>query len=179
MKLKSGILKTSEPYRPKTYLMTCAHKTKTSNEDSDQPAHTRSLIRVFIVRIKKHHWLSKIRTVKILTRLRECAGWSESSLSEHAGRTGHVSWSCVLFCCTIPVLSSVFITTLFCNTNCANTSDTQCPKRALLQHASNRGPAQYEHSRSLTKALVAPIRNHLLPYICFLRIQKGVPEKTL
>ena len=27
-----------------------------------------------------HPWLSKIRTVKIMIRLRECAGWSDSSL---------------------------------------------------------------------------------------------------
>ena len=31
-----------------------------------------------------HHWLSEIRPVKILIRLRECVGWSESSLDAHA-----------------------------------------------------------------------------------------------
>ena len=37
-----------ESQRVQTYLLTCA-----PNEDSDQPAHSRSLIRVFIVRMKK------------------------------------------------------------------------------------------------------------------------------
>ena len=32
-----------------TYLLTCA-----SNEDSDQPPHLHSLVRVFVVRMKKH-----------------------------------------------------------------------------------------------------------------------------
>ena len=38
----------NELKREKTYLLTCA-----SNEDSNQPAHPRSLIRVFIVRMRK------------------------------------------------------------------------------------------------------------------------------
>ena len=37
---------TFEPERQKTYLRTCV-----SNEDSDQPAHSRSLIRIFTERI--------------------------------------------------------------------------------------------------------------------------------
>ena len=37
-----------EPLRQKMYLLTCA-----SNEDSIQPAHPRSLIRVFVVRMEK------------------------------------------------------------------------------------------------------------------------------
>ena len=41
-------LRTNEPKREKTYLLTC-----TPNEDSNQPAHPRSLIRVFYVRMEK------------------------------------------------------------------------------------------------------------------------------
>ena len=40
--------KINEPKWGKAYLPTCA-----PNEDSDQPAHPRSLIRVFVVRMKK------------------------------------------------------------------------------------------------------------------------------
>ena len=39
-----------------------------------------------------HPWLLKIRPVKILIRLRECAGWSESSLGAHVRR--YVFWRC-------------------------------------------------------------------------------------
>ena len=38
----------NEPQRQKTYRLTCAPK-----KDSDQPAHPRSLIKVFVVRMKK------------------------------------------------------------------------------------------------------------------------------
>ena len=37
-----------------------------------------------------HPWLSKMRPVKILIRLRECAGWSESPLGAHVRR--YFSW---------------------------------------------------------------------------------------
>ena len=47
------------------------------NEDSDQPAH-QSLRCPHYETL--HHWLSKMRPVKILNRLCECAGSSESSL---------------------------------------------------------------------------------------------------
>ena len=33
-----------------------------------------------------HPWLPKMHTVKILIRLRECAGWSETSLGAHVRR---------------------------------------------------------------------------------------------
>ena len=78
--------KTSEPQRMKMYLLTWA-----PNEDSSQAAHPRSLIRL---RCRQegtlHHWLSKMCPVKILIRLRECAGWSESSLGAYAQR--YVFW---------------------------------------------------------------------------------------
>ena len=75
-----------EPQREKTYLWTCAPK-----EDSDQPANTRSLISLCCPHEETlHPWLSKIRPVKVLIRLRECAGWSESSLGAHVRR--YVFW---------------------------------------------------------------------------------------
>ena len=43
-------LYTPEPYHEKTYLLTCA-----LNEDSNQLAHERNLIRVFVVRMNKLH----------------------------------------------------------------------------------------------------------------------------
>ena len=39
-----------------------------------------------------HPWLSKMCPVEMRTRLRECAGWSESSLSAHVWR--YVFWRC-------------------------------------------------------------------------------------
>ena len=44
--------------------------------DSNQNAHPRTLMRVFVVLINGtlHHWLSKMRRVKILIRLCKCAG---------------------------------------------------------------------------------------------------------
>ena len=45
---RPGVKRINEPQREKTYLLTCALK-----EDSDQPAHPRSLIRVFVVRMMK------------------------------------------------------------------------------------------------------------------------------
>ena len=47
------------------------------SEDSDQPGHLPSLIRVFAVRMKKLH---TERTAKTLIRLGGCPGWSESLL---------------------------------------------------------------------------------------------------
>ena len=54
-----------EPRREKTYRLTCA-----PNEGSAQPAHPRSLTRVFVVCKKKESWLSEMRPVEILIRLR-------------------------------------------------------------------------------------------------------------
>ena len=47
-KLLHHIVSTYEPQREKTYPLTCA-----PTEDSNQPAHPRSLIRAFVVRMKK------------------------------------------------------------------------------------------------------------------------------
>ena len=41
-----------------------------------------------------HSWLSKMRPVKILIRLRKCAGWSESSLGGHIWK--YIFWRCGL-----------------------------------------------------------------------------------
>ena len=64
---------------------------------SSQPAHARNLSRVFVVRMKKLCILGypKIRSVKILIRMRECAGWSESSLYAHFQR--YVFWCYVSY----------------------------------------------------------------------------------
>ena len=90
---------TIESQREKTHLLTYA-----PNEDSNQPAHPCSLIRIFVVSMTKLHlWLSQMRSVKILIRLRECAVWSESSLGAHTEGTFSVAsrflchwaiWSC-------------------------------------------------------------------------------------
>ena len=51
------------------------------SEDSDQPVHLPSLIRVFAVRMKKLWVLSyPIGEQRSLIRLGRCPGWSESSL---------------------------------------------------------------------------------------------------
>ena len=44
-----------------------------------------------------YSWLSKMHPVKILIRLHECAGWSESSLGPHARRDSF--WHCGLYHC--------------------------------------------------------------------------------
>ena len=76
-----------EAWREKTCLLTCA-----LNEDSNQPAHPRSQDWVFVVRMKKtlHLCPSKIHPLKVLVRLRECAGSSESSLGAHVRR--YIFW---------------------------------------------------------------------------------------
>ena len=68
------------------------------SEDSDQPGHLPSLIRVFAVRIKKagvlsyplsaqrrlwSDWADAQADSKTLIRLGGCPGWSESSLGAH------------------------------------------------------------------------------------------------
>ena len=71
-----------------TYLLTCAFKKLKSACASTQlgqnlrTPHEKNL----------HPWLSKLRQVKILIRLRECAGWSESSLGAHFGSRDF--WHC-------------------------------------------------------------------------------------
>ena len=76
----------------KTYLPTYA-----ANEDSNQRAHPRSLISLRCPHEETlHSWLSKMRPVEILIRLREGAGWSESSLGAHVRK--YVLWrwgSCI------------------------------------------------------------------------------------
>ena len=68
---------TYEPVHDKTNKMTCA-----PSEDSGQPGHPPSLIRVFAVRIEETLCpkLPNERTAKTLIRLGECPGWSESLL---------------------------------------------------------------------------------------------------
>ena len=80
--------------------MVCS--TAWENVPSDKCAQRRyisfrllGLIRVSVVRMKKLASLaiqSEIRRVKILIRLHECTGWSESSLDRHFRR--YVFWRC-------------------------------------------------------------------------------------
>ena len=64
----------------KTNKMVCA-----PSEDSDQPGHPPSLIRVFAVRMKKVWVLSYPLSAQWrLIRLGRCPGWSESPLGAHA-----------------------------------------------------------------------------------------------
>ena len=83
------IMLITEPRREKTHLLISL-----LNEDLNQPAYLRSLIRIFVVRKKTlHPWLSKMCRVKILIRRHECADWSESSLGGHVRR--YIYWRCV------------------------------------------------------------------------------------
>ena len=67
---------TFEPPHDKTSKMAGA-----PSEDSDQPGHPPSLIRVFAVRMKKAWVLSyPLSAQRRLIRLGGCPGWSESSL---------------------------------------------------------------------------------------------------
>ena len=69
-----------EPPHDKTNKMACA-----PSEDSDQPGHPPSLIRVFVVRLmgSKGPKLSSCGQRRLI-RLGGCPGWSESSLGAHA-----------------------------------------------------------------------------------------------
>ena len=68
---------TYEPPPDKTNKMVCA-----PSEDSDQPGHPPSLIRVFVVRVTKVWVLSyPLSPQRWLIRLSWCPSWSESSLS--------------------------------------------------------------------------------------------------
>ena len=83
------------------------------SEDSDQPGHPPSLIRVFAVRMKKPWVLS----LPLSAQRRLWSGWSESSLGAHSlcwfcHEAAHMLYSCVivLHICVIVmiVLYSVF-----------------------------------------------------------------------
>ena len=77
--------------------------TRPSNVDSNQPVHSRSVIRVFVVRIKKLCTLGYPNCVqRILIRLRECAGWSVSSLGAYVRK--YVFWRCGSY---VPVIWAV------------------------------------------------------------------------
>ena len=66
----------NEPPHDKTNKMICS-----PSEDSDQPEHAPSLIKVFAVRMKKF-WV--LIYPLIAQRRLWCPGWSESSLGAHA-----------------------------------------------------------------------------------------------
>ena len=76
-----------EPHHDKTNKMACA-----LSEDSYQPGHPLSLIRVFAVRMKKPWALSYILTAqRSLIRLGGCPGWSEPSLGAQVSLFCHVA----------------------------------------------------------------------------------------
>ena len=78
-RLKSCSNRSNELLRDKTNKMTCA-----PSENSDQPGHPTSLIRVFAVRMKTHWVLGyPLNAQRRLIRLGGCPGWSESSLGAH------------------------------------------------------------------------------------------------
>ena len=68
-------------YRYRSRFMTNPTKWLAPREDSDQPGHPPSLIRVFAIRMKKAWTLSHpLCAERRLIRLSGCPGWSESSL---------------------------------------------------------------------------------------------------
>ena len=77
----------SQNVRKRTFL----HRRPTKTQIT---LRIRAVWSVFVVRMKKRciPWLSIMRPVKILIRLRECAGWSESSLGAPIWR--YISWRC-------------------------------------------------------------------------------------
>ena len=80
-------LKSEPHWTPNTHADTIKWATTLENVQSDvcpMKTHPRSLIRVGCLPEETlQPWLPKMRQVKILIRLRECAGWSESSLIAH------------------------------------------------------------------------------------------------
>ena len=69
----------NKPQHDKTNKMACA-----PSEDSDQPGHPPSMIRVFAVRMKKPRVLSyPFSAQRRLIRLGGCPGWSESWLGTY------------------------------------------------------------------------------------------------
>ena len=81
--------KRNEQNWAETYLLTCS-----PDADENQPAHPHSLIGLRCPQDKTlHAWLPKMRSLKILVRLCECAVWSASSLCALVRR--YTSWRCV------------------------------------------------------------------------------------
>ena len=75
-------IRAHESQRPTSYLRTCA-----PSEESDQPAHSRSLIRVSTGLIIDRHGCKVSSCGRgRLIRLHGCAGWSESSLCAYVKR---------------------------------------------------------------------------------------------
>ena len=78
MRLKLGTIKWAATWQ--NHRSECA-----PSEDSDQPGHPPSLIRVLAVRMKKPWVLSYPLSAQLrLIRLGGCPGWSESSLGAHS-----------------------------------------------------------------------------------------------
>ena len=79
------------------HLQTCAHRWLKSacasalSDESLRFPHEETF----------HPWLSRMRPVSILIKLRECEGWSESSLDTHICRYMYVFWRCAVYVCFV------------------------------------------------------------------------------
>ena len=89
-----------DPQREKTYLLTCA-----PNEDSNQPAHSRNLIRFFALRVKKLCTLGYRKCAQWRFRSAcACAQAPESSLGAHVHHRRYIFWRCAsIYCCITKV----------------------------------------------------------------------------
>ena len=83
---RTACYKTIEPQHDKTNEMTCA-----PSEDSDQPGHLPSMIRVFAVRMKKHWALSYPLSA---SEDSDQTGWMPKLIWVFTWRTGHFCWFC-------------------------------------------------------------------------------------
>ena len=94
-----------ETQRGKTYLLACG-----PNRDANQPAHVQPDQSLRCLHDETvHPWQAKMRREKILIRLRECAGWSESSLGGHAPRYIVWRWGPITFHYVIHVWLIVYL----------------------------------------------------------------------
>ena len=121
------------------------------SEDSDQPGHPTSLIRVFAVRLKKawvlSYPLSAQRRLwsdwadaKTLIRLGGCPGWSESSLGAQS-----LCW----FCHEVAQLSLPFLVMKFCSGRSIRCSVSSRTDERLILDASNTAIISQEFLKTL------------------------------
>ena len=93
---------TSMPQQEKPYLLTSA-----TNDDSNQRAFPQSLISFhFPQKETLHRWLSNMRPMKTFTRLHECTGLSESSVSLRMQRyvsDVHITKTCLFKYSRLPL----------------------------------------------------------------------------
>ena len=123
-----------ESQHQKTYLWISA-----PSEDSDQTAHSRSLIRIFTGRILDSHGC-KVSSwwQKTLLILRGCAGWFESSLPAHVRRYIFTCWAQTVSSEPLPSIDTFYSRPGFCKRtanvrwlDCANAQADQCIRCSL------------------------------------------------